>query len=344
MTCPKCGGELIINSNLCPKCDVAEISTQPETKKKRRLTPIGKLAIAIFVIVAAVICAVTLKVHYSRLEIHGISNGNRLNNSLVCETKTEYYFSTVNELYCSNKRFGSRELVDESADIIANVIYCNGCVYYTKENSIYCYNPSQRKKYAVAQLNGECSVAAKSYYDVYYSYDDALYMFSTRDASFSKVTDGIPVIDEGRLYLFADNALYEADFETLSKTKINAVSEYSRPVFVRDEKLFCYEYKEQRIFSVSLPDGALTSEFKSGDYQNISDVTHMNISDNYLFLRGENGIYRYDFETGEILCMTTLGYMEYINACNGMLYTVTPDSTAYFIDLNGNIVSEIAKD
>ena len=342
MICPKCGGELIINSNLCPKCDVAEIPVQPEEKKKRRLTLLGKLTIALLAIVLAVACAIAVKVHYSRLEIHGVSNGNRLNYSLVCETKKDYYFSTLNELYCSNKRFASRERIDASENIIANVVWCNGCVYYTKENNIYCYNPSLRKKYAVTSLSGECSVVAKSYYNVYYSYDNALYKFSTRDASFDKVTDGIPVIDGGKLYLVSDNALYEADFETFSKTKINSVSEYSRPVFAKDNKLFCYDYKEQRIFSVGLLDGALTSEFKSEDYQNISDVTHMNISENFLFLRGENGIYRYDFDTEEILCMTSLGYMEYINVCTGGLYIVAPDNAAYFIDFNGNIISEIS--
>lgn len=342
MNCPKCGGELIINSNVCPKCDITD-SDAPTTDKKpkRKLSFFGKIiVIALFVLVASAV-AIAMRVHYSRFEVHGIFDGNRLNSSLVCETENGIYFSAIDKLYCTNKHFTEKELIDTTEDIIENIVECRGSIYYTKENNIYCYNPLLRKKYAVCALSDKCCVIAKSYYDIYYAYNDALYKLSVNDSSFVKIIEGLPVISGKKIYLLSNNIVYETNFDTLELNKIASVSEYSKPAFIKNDKLFCYDYKEQKIFSVSLPDGALKVEFKLEDHQNISDVAHINTSRDYLFFRGENGIYRYDFNSGDILCMSTLGYIEYVNVYYDGLYLVSPDKSAYFIDLNGNITAEI---
>ena len=339
MNCPKCGGELIT------KCDIAEPDTKTAEKKpKRKLSFIGKAIVIFAVVLLILVVCIALRVHYSRLEIHGISNGNRLNSSLVCETKNNFYFSTLDKLYCTNKHFAEKEVVDTSEDAIENLVECNGLIYFTKENSICCYNPSRRKKYAVCTLSDKCCVVAKSYYDIYYAYNNALYKLSVKDLSFEKVVDGLPVVSGKNIYLINNNSIYETDFEALSMNKLASVSEYTQPVFIKDEKLFCYDNKERKIISVGINDGAIAVEFKPEEHRNISDVAHINTSENYLFLRGENGIYRYDFNTGDTLCMSALGYIEYINVYSGGLYIVLPDNSAYFVDLNGNINAEITEE
>lgn len=340
MNCPNCGKELLINSDVCPECDVFEDkSREVPVKKAKKLTAFGRWFIAGALVVVLLAAALLFLGHLSRVRLHGIENGNIINNSLFYEGKNSYYYSTVEKLFCANKRFSDEEVIDSSEKgSISEIIERNNCLYYIKDKRIYQYNPKTRKIIGLDSVDkGVCSLVGYSYYDIYYSYADGLYRLSTKDLSFTKITEGTPVIGDNEVYVFDNRAAYLLDIKTLSRTPVLTVKDNVSPAFIKNERLFCYNYKESEIISIGLREGDTRVEFVAEEHNNISDVLHANLCESFLFLRGENGIYRYDMQTKETAFLEEIGYMQFILAGEGVLYTVSLDNFAFFSDLSGRV-------
>lgn len=337
MNCPKCGRELIIGSNLCPVCDVSN-TQEPEksSKQVKKLTKAGKFVfgalLSLILLIVAFCVALSLRGHI----IDGSGNGNYLNGGLAVYAGKHLYYSTEKELCCSDKKLSGKEVID-TGNAIGNLVFENGCLYYTKDGRICEYNPKSRKIKPVCATEADAMVAGFSDKYIFYNDNGCISKLSLDSKRYDKYAYGIGVFDRNKLYYIENSELFRMNPKTYEKSKIATVENYITPVFVKSGRVYCCDQKEQKLISIGIKEGDMREEFSTSDFQNISDVEHVNYCKGYFLLRGENGVYRFAQDSKETVLLYDVGYVKSTIVSDNAIFIYTPDGSAYIADIKGNI-------
>lgn len=338
MNCPECGSELLIGSEVCPVCDVISEEEKQKQKieqqKKERNKKIVFFSVLSLVVVTVLLFGLS---HISKRIIRGNFNGNSMNENLLVVNKGRYYYSTTDTLYSNNKNFTEPQIIDSTEGSITDLCFSNGSLYYIKNGTLCKYDPKTRKIKTLAKIEGDAAVAGYSEKAVFYNIGESFYMFSAQSETLEKVTDGKGIFCSGDLYVLHDNDLYEYNLKNKTGNKVCTLEKYTVPAYFKDGHIFCYNYKNLSMISIDKDTCEKIEVLKTDNFENISDITHLNIYKSYIFLRGESGIYRYNRENGDLVMLSSLGYMKYILLGDDVLYTVSHDNSAYFSDFDGRV-------
>lgn len=332
MNCPKCGKELLIGSDVCPDCDL----TQKEVKKRKKLTKFGKLFIISLLAVVAAILATSAANAVKRSAVRGSVNGNFANGSCAAETKNSYYYSDGEALYCNNKRFSAEERIDKGIEL-NNVIYTNNCAFYTKDGTLYQFNPKTRKIKSLYVFGENYIIAGYSNKEIYFSSDSGVYRFSISDGSFDKLISTPGILYKNKIYTVEGSMLCSYKRKSLVKKEIARLPQHTVLSFVQKGRVFCYSKSDMSLISVSVSGSDLRSEMTSDGLKNVSDITRLNTFSGNYFITGEKKLVKYVPSSGECIPFESCGYVQSTAALKSVLYLVSPGENAFFCDENGNI-------
>ena len=345
MNCPECGNELLIGSDVCTICDlISEEEKQNQKAAKHKKIRLIRILCISIILVLIIGLLTTGFICISKIRIKGIDNGNSENESLLVSYKGTNFYSTIDTLYTNNKKFSKPEIIDAANSSVTDLCISGGTLYYVKDNKLCKYNPKTRKIKPVTKITGDLSIAGYSEKAIYCNIADTLYKFNTKTEDFTKIVDARGIFSDGDLYILSENSLYEYDMKDNSRRQICNIDPYTIPAFIKNGKIICYDYKNGSMFYVDTDSCKINEILKTDDYQNISDITHLNIYDSFIFLRGENGIYRYNKKNGDFVMLSELGYMKYVLVGDNVIYTVSCDNNAYFSDLDGKIIYTVKSD
>ena len=338
MNCPKCGRELIIGSDLCPVCDVANEPAPEKNKQGKKLTKVGKIVFGFLSLLLLFLIVLFVCLSIKGNTVNGPGNGNYLNGGLAVEKGNRIYYSTVNELYVSNKKLSDKQLLDTGGEI-KNLVYAGRCLYYTKDKKIYEYNTKTGRLNSLSDLEGDTTtVAGFSNKCIYYNDGSYVKKLSLDTKEFDNRAKGTGVFDKGKLYFIYNSELFCLNPKTNAKDKIATVDPYITPAFVKSGRVFCYEQKDQNLISISIKDGNTIEELSTAELEDISDIEHINYYKDYFLLRGESGIYRVDPNSKEVKKLFDIDYVESpIIVLNDRIFLCTPDGSAFIGDTNGKI-------
>lgn len=339
MNCPECGAKCLIGSNVCPICDMLTDEEKQNQiikilQRKKRIKFLFFSIICLVVISLIMICLV----YISKGKIHGINNGNAKNENLLVSNINSYYYSTIDTLYSNNKKFNSPEVIDSTTREITDLCFTGGSLYYIKDNKLCKYNPKTRKIKTLTKTDSVFSIAGYSEREIYYNIGSSLYKFVLKTETLTKIVDGYGLFSNNNdLFILYNNSLYEYNIKDKSRKQICNVEKYTIPAYIFDGNIVCYDYKNCNMISVNIETSAIKESLKTEDFENISDIAHLNIYKSYIFLRGENGLYRYNRSNADYVMLSSLGYIKYVLTTDDILYTVAHDNSAYFSDFDGKI-------
>lgn len=339
MNCPKCGKELLIGSEVCPDCDLTQ---KKEVKKRRKLTRFGKLFIISLCAVAAAICAISAVSAAKRASVHGAVNGNFANGSCAAETSSNYYYSDGEALYYNNKRFSAEERIDKGSKLY-NVIYTNDCAFYTKDGTLYQFNPKTRKIKSLYIFDSEYTVAGYSNKEIYFSSDSGVYKYLISGGSFEKLISTPGILYKNKIYTVEGTALCSYNRKTLARKEIAQLPQHTILSFVQKGRVFCCSKSDMSLISVPISGGEIRSEMTANGLKNVSDITRLNTYSGSFFISGEKKLMKYVPSSGECTPFENCGYVQSTASLKSALYLVSPGENAFFCDENGNIKFTVGK-
>ena len=336
MNCPKCGSELTIGSNLCPVCDVTKEDVPEKTRQPKKLTKVGKIVFGALPALVLVIIAVCIGLSLRGNIINGSENGNYLNGGLAARGGKHYYYSTEKELVASDKKLSRKETID-TGDAIGNLVFENGCLYYTKDGKICEYNPKSRKIKPVCVTEGDATVSGFSNQYIFYNDNGCISKLTLDSKSYVKYAYGTGVFYRNKLFFVENSELFKMNPKTYERMKIANVETYITPAFVKAGRVYCCDRKEQKLISIGIKEGDIREEISTSDFQYISDVEHINCCKGYFLLRGENGVYRSAKGSKEAVLLYDVGYVKSTIVSGNRIFMYMPDGSVYIADIKGGI-------
>ena len=343
MNCPKCGRELLIGSNVCPDCDITgEEKTEKSVKQGKKLTKAGKLIFGFlgFLLVLLLAFIVFCSIRGNIIKGAGNGNYNYLNGGVAVQKGNKVYFVEGDTLYASGKKLSDKQELD-SGGKIGNLVYANRCLYYTKDKMIYEYNPKARRINPLQALGSDTvTVAGFSEKCIFYNDNGYVTKYDFGKKTYDNRVKGMGVFDKGKLYFIDGSNIFSWNAKNNRKDTIAAVEPSITPVFVKSGRIYCYDRKDLKLFSIGIKDGNTIEEINTADLENISEIEHINYYKDYFILQGQDGVYKMDPNSKETKKIFDIDFVESpIIALDDGIFLIKSDGSVYIGDINGKIKS-----
>ncbi|MBO4897279.1 MAG: hypothetical protein J5590_03175 [Clostridia bacterium] len=341
MNCPKCGRELLIGSNVCPVCDVnQEQNTEKTVKQGKRLTKAGKMIFGLLALLIVFIISLSVILSLRGNIIKGAGNGNYnyLNGGAAVQNGNKVYFVSGETLYASDKKLSEKQKLD-SGKTIGNLVFESGCLYYTKDKTVYEYNPKTRRINPLNPLGEEAvTVSGFSNKSIFYNDNGYVTKLDLSKKTYDNRVKGMGVFDKGKLYFIEGSNLFCWNAKNNNKDTIATVETNVIPVFVKSGRIYCYDRKDLKLFSIGIKDGNRIEEINTSELENISEIEHVNIFKDFYILQGQDGIYRMDPNSKEIKKIFDIDFVgSPIIILEDGIFLSKSDGSVCIGDINGKI-------
>jgi len=349
MNCPKCGRELLIGSTLCPDCDIVNDINDGKIprKRKRKLTKIGKIIIGAFGGVVLLILICILANHFAGYKVLPIENGNGLSGAVAEYVKNEYFYSTGDALYGTNKKIKEHEIIDKApSGEIYSLVECNKNLYYIKNGVLCLYSPGKRIKKDLVKLPSvnRARVVSKSEYCFYFIVDNMTYRYDIQTNNISKEYDYPALYDGNEVFIFKSDGIYKTNTKKGITDKISDVGEFEIPAFILDNVLYTIDQKAMTVMAVSKKTGEKKTVFDCKEHTSISDVAKLNTDGEKFYLVGSDGVYTRGLSEGLVSETEKKGFVNAVAISKDKMFCRDAAGNSYICDLNGKILYEINHD